>query len=672
LLAHVATAGAATPGSLTQLAGTAGCIKVGGDEGCAPGRGLSEASGIALSPDAKSAYAVSNTKLGQNTAENFGYLASFSRDPSSGALKQLPGNAGCSSTDGTDGIGGSCAMGSGLGGARDVVVSPDGHYVYVAASGGTGGGNSIAIFARDSSTGALTQASGAAGCITDGSTPPCATATKEIRDLRSLAVSPDGKFLYAVAAEGDGTNFNGAVTVYSIDPATGALTLLADPNGCFAYNAPGGMNCTQVRAMREPTSLAISPAASGSQVYVSASEGRNAAKDGALVTLNRSATTGVLTQPAGTAGCANKTGNDDGGAGTCATAKALHDANEVIVSGDGKDVYIASQGEAGEDSGLSGAVAVFGRDTGSGSVSQLAGTAGCVSNDGTDGVDGATTGTCATARALIEPTDVVVSPDGGDVYVAGSDYPGSLNVFARDGSTGALTQLSGSEGCVSQDGGLDANGGQTCAAARALSEPNDLAVSPETAASACKDVYAAVQNSHGISVFGRQPLCVAPLAPAPPTPPAPVPAPTPELSGGPTITPTAFFAAATGGSIARQTGAQVSYTDSHAATTTFVVLSKRRGVTRGGQCVKRRRGARRGPRCTRLVPVGSYTSVGADFVFKPFAFSHNDQVGANSLRFTGRVGGKRLKPGKYQLNATPSLQGKTGSTRSAAFGIRRR
>src|SRR4029077_11416173 len=87
-------------------------------------------------------------------------VAIFARNTTTGALTQLSGTAGCVSSDGT---GGSCTQARGLQGARTAVVSPDNLHVYVAAQTG----NAVAVFARNTTTGALTQLSGAAGCIAE-------------------------------------------------------------------------------------------------------------------------------------------------------------------------------------------------------------------------------------------------------------------------------------------------------------------------------------------------------------------------------------------------------------------------------------------------------------------------------------------------------------------------
>jgi DNA-binding beta-propeller fold protein YncE len=150
----------------------------------------------------------------------------------------------------------------------------------------------------------------------------------------------------------------------------------------------------------------------------------------------------------------------------------------VTVSPDGKTVYVASE--------LSDAVAVFARNTTSGALTQLAGLAGCVSEDGTSG-------SCRDGKALTTPQEVTVSPDGQSAYVDAVQSH-AVDVFKRDTTTGALTQLAGLAGCVSEDGTSG-----SCRDGKALGLPDGVTVSPDG-----KSVYAASFYSNAIAVFARQ------------------------------------------------------------------------------------------------------------------------------------------------------------------------
>jgi hypothetical protein len=70
------------------------------------------------------------------------------------------------------------------------------------------------------------------------------------------------------------------------------------------------------------------------------------------------------------------------------------------------------------------------------------------------------------------------------------------------------------------------------------------------------------------------------------------------------------------------------------------------------------RANRRARPCTRLVAV-------------PGSFAVDAAAGPNTFLFTGRVGGRKLTPGSYQLRATPTTAGGAAATSSAGFRILR-
>jgi hypothetical protein len=126
-----------------------------------------------------------------------------------------------------------------------------------------------------------------------------------------------------------------------------------------------------------------------------------------------------------------------------------------------------------------------------------------------------------------------------------------------------------------------------------------------------------------------------------------------ELSGY-GLSRTTFAAAGSGASVGTKAavrvkakvGTTVSYTVSEPATVTFTVEQVKGGRQVAGVCRKPTRKNRTQPRCD-LPLKGSFTDAG--------------EVGANAFKFTGRLNGKALKPGKYQLVAT-ALDGAGNST----------
>ena len=106
------------------------------------------------------------------------------------------------------------------------------------------------------------------------------------------------------------------------------------------------------------------------------------------------------------------------------------------------------------------------------------------------------------------------------------------------------------------------------------------------------------------------------------------------------VTPGRFRAAATG----RRRGTRISYALDEAATVTFTVKRIIQRVVRG----RRRTGYR---------PVRG-------------AFRDAGEVGGNTLRFRGRVGGRRLRPGLYRLIALPvDAAGNTGNAVYVRFRV---
>ena len=163
-----------------------------------------------------------------------------------GRLVQPRGHAGCIHRKGIN----RCAPGRFVTSPEDVVVSPDGRFVYVASFGN----HAIAIFARNRRTGHLTQLPGRRGCVHHQPADPRPGVCMRARALggpAALALSPAGANLYVVAAGSD------ALSVFSRNRRTGALRQLPGGAGCFSQRPGGG--CTPVRAMNEPTSVVVSP-----------------------------------------------------------------------------------------------------------------------------------------------------------------------------------------------------------------------------------------------------------------------------------------------------------------------------------------------------------------------------------------------------------------------------
>jgi len=152
---------------------------------------------------------------------------------------------------------------------------------------------------------------------------------------------------------------------------------------------------------------------------------------------------GSLTQPAGTAGCITEDGSSNAVAGQCADGRGLTGDEPVVVSPDGRFAYTWGQG---------GAMGILSRVPASGLLSQADDTSGCLAHNGFGGL---CTDTRFPGGSPDSTHSIAISPDGAFVFVAGH----GVGAFRRDVSTGALTAIAGTAGCVSSDG-TDADGSE--------------------------------------------------------------------------------------------------------------------------------------------------------------------------------------------------------------------
>lgn len=186
--------------------------------------GLNGAFGVAVSSDGKSVYV---------TGEAEDELARFDRNPTTGELSQGLGYVI------HDGVGmGSCGTVDGLNAAKGVAVSPDGKHVYVAGQGD----DSIAVFARDTSTGAITDC---VQVIKDSS-----NANLALNGAWAVAVSADNAHVYVTS------DLEDAVNVFSRNTTSGVLTFVEAKR-----DNTGGVN-----GLMNARSVAICP--DGKHAYV--------------------------------------------------------------------------------------------------------------------------------------------------------------------------------------------------------------------------------------------------------------------------------------------------------------------------------------------------------------------------------------------------------------------
>jgi DNA-binding beta-propeller fold protein YncE len=352
----------ARTGKLTQHSGAAGCIAARGADGCATAVGLGAPNSVAVSADGRNVYA---TSLASNA------VVVLARNSSTGALRQLGNGTGCIVNAATSG----CTTGRALDGPDIVAVSGDGRNVYVGAFAGS----ALAVFSRDTSTGALTQSADPTGCFVNTPTAGCTTGLA-LASPEGVVVSADGTNVY-VAAPG-----SNAIDVFSRNTSTGALTQATEDTGCIASGALTG--CSLGVQLSGADAVAVSP--NDASVYVTSLVSNS------LTAFSRTST-GKLTQLSGTSACVINVL-----AVGCSLGRQLAGPEGLAVSPDDASVYAVAF--------TSGALDVLNRNAVSGAVTQKPRAPGCL-------VRGAVPG-CTPGRGLLGASSVAVSPDGKNVYSA--------------------------------------------------------------------------------------------------------------------------------------------------------------------------------------------------------------------------------------------------------------
>jgi DNA-binding beta-propeller fold protein YncE len=412
-------------------------------------------------------------------------------DPGRGSLTRLPGEFGCFKGDGARLWMPCTSLAHGQFDASSIALTPNGRFAYVVspysgrgqnASGATVEvpGGTIAAFSRDAATGKLTQLGGAGACIKDrdapanGVTNPCQVKALGLTGAKTITVSPDGRHAYVASLN------NGAIAAFAINATTGVLKQLPGADACVQDLRFPSQECPRKTVgMAGVRWVTVSP--DGRSVYAAAP-----ASDG-IVGFTRNTVTGGLTPRQCIRDRLTR-------AKDCpATGVGLNYPRAVTVSPDGKSVYVASDSADSVhlgDSANGDAVSAFRRDAATGMLTQLPGAAACIR----DMRGRPNTGCTTVGRGLLDAYHVSVSPDGRNVYVGSqASRAGAIAVFARDRTTGALTQLPGTTGCL----------GSTveCTPARGIGGVDAITISPDGAS-----VYATGFYSLSMGLFARDPI----------------------------------------------------------------------------------------------------------------------------------------------------------------------
>ncbi len=101
---------------------------------------------------------------------------------------------------------------------------------------------------------------------------------------------------------------------------------------------------------------------------------------------------------------------------------------------------------------------------------------------------------------------------------------------------------------------------------------------------------------------------------------------------------------------------RVSYKLTIAGRVTFTVKQELAGRLTKGRCVPVSRTNQKQHRCARLVPLGG-------------SFVRTSAAGTTTFTFNGQLAGRKLAPGSYQLTASPTATGHTGTPQSIRFQL---
>lgn len=322
-------------------------------------------------------------------------------------------------------------------------VSPDGKNLYVSAPED----RAIVVYTRDDSDGSLSIVE----ALFDQGTDQAGKILNYLSEPHKSVVSPDGNQVYFISAGADN-----AIVSFNRNSSNGTLTLLESLQD-------GGQDRlgNTVDGLEGSRAIVISP--DGKFIYITGFYER------AVAVFSRNTSTGLLSfVEVITDGGIDYLGNQIDG---------LRNALDLVLSPDGEHLYVSSPGDNTFISKLDNAVGVFKRDTSTGRLSFVQ-----TLKDGEKDPNG------KTVDGLNQDFSIVVSPDGGFIYMA-SKLDDAVTVFQRDESTGMLSFVK-----AFKDNGKD-HAGQTITG---LNSATGVAVSADG-----KYVYVVSDIEDDVVVFSR-------------------------------------------------------------------------------------------------------------------------------------------------------------------------
>ena len=305
-------------------------------------------------------------------------------------------------------------------------MSADGKSLYVVGGAGGTAPDGIVTFSLAADGTPIYEQ-----CFNSNGSGGC-TAAPAFAGPTSVAVSPDGTSVYVA-------NFDGSsINVFKRNTSNGYLnqTGLSATEKCFSNNGFGG--CAVLPLLEFPRDIEVTP--DSKQVIVPSNGCSTIQGCYNLLALDRNGSTGVLSTQFGNQGCVSY----DFKLGSCQVRSFFYGPTQIAISDDGQSIYAAMRGCCGVS-----ALMLVQRNPSTGDL--MPRTDWCAE------YPGSASDCTVDAKALNDPFDVALSPDGTNIYTAG--YGGQrVGAFDRT-STGTATQKPGASGCLAASSQTDSCGG---------------------------------------------------------------------------------------------------------------------------------------------------------------------------------------------------------------------